>query len=536
MEKDDTITPTRSSPTVMQNGEGEEESEMMHFASVNSLRDAVVQHRRDAPPHPLGGSTVPGILSPQWKDAAAVAKVYRWWTGEGCAPWASPGEDERSSASQGTRERRAYHKRNAVRYKVNPLTRFHIDVHFAIERAHLLGRPPTRRDEVVEFLPFCGKVNASVCGPNMGSSAPSLAAAAGRKRGRDRTQDDQNAAQLGGGAIRILLVFWAPSYLAAKQQSTSIPSTSEALAIAFLERFLSAYRVSARISVAYVLPRYASTPFAARQSAPSRLRAHRDRFAETPPPVLAYGTWQLGVNVAFLRPHVILPTCAASARVVGCTGGLDISCFASEETKAMVAQQSPPRVYGSLAALSTDSPPLVPTASPNGTPSPPDPNVELPPTIPTVRRTLQHLLSPSAPPRTLRHPDQRLTSRGGGTHLYLLRVPHPIQIRRKMLTGGDSKVLAHNQTNFTKAMHAIARIARESTTTPDVPPQQQQQQHRRQYHAFFQPPILPLSRQAPQTLQRAEEAAPPPRKRARTTRATNRADDRRVEEIEDSDG
>lgn len=480
--------------------------ESLHFVSVGTLPEAVRQRRRDAPPRPQGGAVGPGELGPQWADALAVARVYRWWTGEGGAPWARAGADE--PAGRGGAPRRSYRKRAAVRYKVNPLARFHADMHFAIARAPLLAPAPAGPGERVEFLPFCGRVGAARCG-GVGAPAPP---ASGK---RPRTQDELNAAQVDGVRLRVLLVFWAPSYLAAKHQTTSIPSTAEAIAIRLLERFLNHYGVRAVVSVAYVLPRYARAPYEARQAAPARARAHRDRYAETPPAVLAYGAWQLGVAVTMVRPHVILTTCRASSRVVGCSGGLDLGCFASEATKAALAQQPVPGLYAPPPApeAAASAAPRRAGATPRPKPlSEADADIELPAPLPAVRRTLQNLVTPNAPPRTLRHPDPRLVSRGGAARLYLLRVPHPLQLQRALVAGagaGSGAEIRHNQVCFTRAVHAIVRIDRERTTTPDVPARRA---------------TLPLSRHSPPTAT-ATSTEEPARKRAR------RNEDR-VEDIE----
>jgi len=167
--------------------------------------------------------------------------------------------------------------------------------------------------------------------------------------------------------MRLMLVFWTPSRLAALRQSLHIPATGEAEVLDRLDRLLLSKNLGAVVTVAYLLPRWAPPPSAydpATCGTTGRLisefrrpprtgveapggggagkNGRVSKLQSTHPAVLSYGVWQLGLRICLTRPQAIISTNADLARIIAHTAGLDPRHLCTESARQVVAGLRPP--------------------------------------------------------------------------------------------------------------------------------------------------------------------------------------------------
>lgn len=348
----------------------------IHFMSRYSLK-----HRKNddliSPPEAEGdGITIPF-------DARAMARVYKTWTGSDQVPWMprQVPQTPKNATIPTTRSGQG-----------NALYRLNHDVGTAL----LSALTPEQEGQMI---PFSGKTVHLKCG--------------------------------GGGAsqIRLVVVFWSPSYWAATGQSILEQDSSENSMVNLIRRFMKKHRVDVILSIAYVLPRWIQQQSESENDQHSQKpqstssMAFPSKFVTTAPASLAYGLWQLGLLTCMLRPDVVISTSGDVARMVGCTGGMEVGSVCNEKAKGVV---------NSLQNLRRD------TVS----------------TLPTIHRDLARLTGHST--CHLKHPSRR--SQAAVQHL---RCPHPYLLTRDLdpLQPDDALRQRDDQTCFVSVMKSLAEIA-----------------------------------------------------------------------------
>ena len=373
---------------------------------VSRQSQAQDHQRQGAPPVP---GTDPSALIPA--EAAAVADVYTWWTGKGRAPWMiGPQAQAIQVLNRHARRRDQKSKRAALRKKKrgNPAdptatTSTHGTLPSGMRRT-TTGNALYRLDSdlslsiaaVSKHIPFCGKTMEiqSQDGPPLDPKT----------------------------AFRVVLLFWAPTKLVAAQRSLRIAGSSESTLIRMLDTHLRQQAFSTILTVVYLLPRWENNldkAVVAQGGARSK-----NKFMAAPPSVLAYGLWQLGLRLCLLKPHVIVSTNTNLARVVGCTGGLDVSCLCTPEGKKAVFDMPVPAREPSVSEPCSLQPPTTAAAAVVGEDPEQKRDWEATCLKAPIQRTVLNLKKPSAPPVQLKHP-------GRGDALYHLRCPHPFLLTRK---------------------------------------------------------------------------------------------------------
>ena len=358
-----------------------------HFMSRYSLKT----RKNDiiSPPGP-GDS---GLAIPF--DAAAMAHVYKIWTGADQAPWMMRGQQPQKNPT-------ISQKRSG---QGNALCRLNRDV----SQALLSALTPEQEGQMI---PFSGKTVNLKCGTK---AAPQ---------------------------IRLVVVFWSPSYWAAVGQSILEEDSSENSMVNLIQRFMKKHKVDVILSIAYVLPRWVQKndledeqPPRKNNSATSSM-AFPSKFVTTAPASLAYGLWQLGLVSCMLCPDIIISTSGDVARMVGCTGGMEVSSVCTEKAKGIV---------GTLQNLRRDAAD----------------------TLPTIHRDLTRLTGQAAASGKqntchLKHP--RHHKKPGVHHL---RCPHPYLLTRDLepMKPNDALRQRDDQACFVSVMKNLAEIATAAATT-----------------------------------------------------------------------
>ena len=361
------------------NNEGMPPPQTIHLMSRYSLK-----HRKNditSPPGPGSGMVIPF-------DAIAMARVYKTWTGSDRVPWMLQQQKNAntplciapSRACQG-----------------NALYRLNKD----IGKALLSALSPEQEGQMI---PFSGKTVNLKCGTT------------------------------GAPQIRLVVVFWSPSYWTATGQSIMEEDSSENNMVNLVRRFMKKHKVDVILSIAYVLPRWVQ-----QQNDPEdepRIKCTNSsmsfpsKFVTTAPASLAYGLWQLGVVNCMLCPDVIMSTSGDVARMVGCTGGMEVESVCTEKAKGVV---------GTLPSLRRDA-------------------VS---TLPTIHRDLARLTGHGT--CHLKHPSHR--SQAAVQHL---RCPHPYLLTRDLdpLQPDDALRQRDDQACFVSVMKSLADIASATSYSP----------------------------------------------------------------------
>jgi len=288
-------------PISENNNEAMAAPQTTHFMSRYSLK-----HRKNditSPPGPGNGITTPF-------DAIAMARVYKNWTGSDHVPWMPrqqhEGADDTPVPATSSRTSQG-----------NALYRLNRDISTALLNA-------LSPEQEGQMIPFSGKTVNLKCG---------------------------NASK-----IRLLVVFWSPSYWAATGQSILEEDSSENNMVNLIRRFMKKHNVDVILSIAYVLPRWIQTqndpPRKKTVANSSNTMAFPSKFLTTAPGTLAYGLWQLGALTCMLSPDAVMSTSGDVARMVGCTGGMEVDSVCTEKAKAVV---------GSLQSLRRDAVSKLPT-------------------------------------------------------------------------------------------------------------------------------------------------------------------------------
>lgn len=383
--------------------------EVVHMVSMQTNRNKRGRQGSMAPPPPPRRSSSDAAQPPIPADAAAVADVFCWWTGYGRAPWmlhnnradtkkgepTAPKKRGRARAATTGKKKKSAGKRKRTRTG-NALFRLDRDMYLAL-------RDASKR---FPMIPFAGKTIELRASQGSVGETPH---------------------------IRVVAVLWAPSFLAAKRQSISIRGSSEHGLVQLLDNFMQRQAVDVTLTVAYVLPRWVKAP----QPVSSGLAHNKvpSKFTRTPPAALAYGAWQLGMRICMLRPHMVLSTSADVARVVGCTGGLDVASLCTEQGKRAISEMPVLPI-----PKGNDQEPLV---------------VELP----CILRPVQSLTDPQAPPRTLRFPPKLRRGVPRTAPIQHMRCPHPYQMTKPIKGPEDGPQRQAARQWFAIAMAKLARVA-----------------------------------------------------------------------------
>lgn len=349
-------------------------------------------------------------------EAAAIADVYTWWTGAGKAPWMIESRVQPLQLLNRHGERRRLKSKGSKgkskkKNKVLPVSR-RTTVGNALYR--LNSDLSLSLSALGDCIPFCGKtVTIQGCDPH--PFDPSR-------------------------ALRLMVVFWSPSKLVATQKTLHILQSSEGKMMTLLEARLQKEAFPTVVTVTYLLPRWKSDLSARmRESLGSDVQKPKNKYMATPPSNLAWGAWQLGIRVCLLRPHAVLSTSADLARILGCTGGLDVIGLCTPEGKRAIFEMPPP---------AREPPPSedISTLSDQAT---------------TVHRKVLNLNKSSAPAVMLRHPER-------GETFYHLRCPHPYILTRKPLTDQEVANQVSDRNWFNRLLDRLVRIGQNciDTTTP----------------------------------------------------------------------
>ena len=420
-------------------------------------------------------------------DAAAVAEVYQWWTEKGRAPWMP--ENEKPIQILNRRNLRRIHLKQRAQNGIrsSPLSALNMDLALTIGSA------------LPQSIPYFGETIL-------------IRAASANTRKVTATT-----------AFRVMVVFWSPTYIAAKRKSVKVKNSSEGQLVQLLEQWFLRFYPNVLLTVAYVVPRwikktgsfghfsnipkqgsigvsqsrqeqidaatYQPVPFSQQDEAgttttttTTTVLKYRTKFMETHPSVMSYGLWQLGLRVVFTKPHLILSTNADVARVISCTNSMDYGVLANPQIRDNIfyniqpAAREPPlpakeqeqQQKGPLAALiiqQTTATSQPKTQMDTHTTNREQWNKQC--DVGLVRRTVPNLHHPRGQPRVLSWPGNYNKKNKGCVLdqapfvLYNWRIPHPFLLFKPPENQAEIAAKQEHRGWFQRTMKRVVLFAKQ---------------------------------------------------------------------------